>query len=690
MIVSPTTGRRKAPALGLTLAALTLAACDEKAPTDGTQRAAIEIAVTDGDVKPGMPFTIRVTSGLLDSLATVTVAGSTASATLSDGSTILTVMPSGSAGRVTVQVAGWSGDESVGGTTTATRTASALTTDAATYIATTFSELDSTIAALDAAPAPAGVDPATFAAQNAQVAQLSADVQAQVAGLSATDRAALAEFLATIDAEARSDSIAQWPAVAAALMSSEGGCNSIWDAINCVRRAKETLEGQRFWKYRFHVVATALVVGGVLTANPVLLAAGGLFVLKSLSAQQQWASQAAEAVTSASITIGAELGAATGSNLRALQESSHQPPFVIAPVGQAVAFPITRISRSPTSGDTDVADVARVMDLIDEHNNYLDQWLQWIGIELPVRLPQLPDVATTTRRELVTAAELDIWAISQNAMGATASIADDMGGTTLTIGGAPPQIGERIFLEMNVGLPESKQVPLQAAVYVTVATDCPTTMSAAGGSYPVVAIGGQCWMAENLGGAVGDLATTSLAWADPYQLNHRWGTNPKYTYAWGLSETVARYGYLYNWYAAQSACPAGWRLPTREDVARLVASGEASGHGVYALMAMDESSGAWDTGLSTNALGFGARPSGHLAYGGVTWDIDLQQWVESTPLGFENALHHLWTSEHEELEELNRVNEPVPYVMAWMANLPGGSAQSVRANAGAAVRCVRS
>ena len=131
-------------------------------------------------------------------------------------------------------------------------------------------------------------------------------------------------------------------------------------------------------------------------------------------------------------------------------------------------------------------------------------------------------------------------------------------------------------------------------------------------TYSTVRIGGQCWMAENLaylpsvvGGATG-------------------GQHTKYYYVYdyeGTSVSSAKattnyqtYGVLYNWTAAQSACPAGWRLPTDAELHALdvhLTTGSC-----------DASRSAWDctpagSAMKTvawggdNSSGFTALPAGY-------------------------------------------------------------------------------
>lgn len=87
-----------------------------------------------------------------------------------------------------------------------------------------------------------------------------------------------------------------------------------------------------------------------------------------------------------------------------------------------------------------------------------------------------------------------------------------------------------------------------------------------GHNYPLVAIGDQCWFAENLRTATyanGDTIPGNLsytAWTNP--------TEGAQAYYYQLEEYLATYGRLYNWLAVddpRGVCPSGWHVPSDEE-----------------------------------------------------------------------------------------------------------------------------
>ncbi len=78
--------------------------------------------------------------------------------------------------------------------------------------------------------------------------------------------------------------------------------------------------------------------------------------------------------------------------------------------------------------------------------------------------------------------------------------------------------------------------------------------------YPTVQIGNQCWMKKNLaylpsvvGPGIGSKTT-------PYY--YVYGYNGTSVSAAKATSNYTTYGVLYNWPAANTACPTGWHLPT--------------------------------------------------------------------------------------------------------------------------------
>jgi uncharacterized protein (TIGR02145 family) len=126
--------------------------------------------------------------------------------------------------------------------------------------------------------------------------------------------------------------------------------------------------------------------------------------------------------------------------------------------------------------------------------------------------------------------------------------------------------------------------------------------------YKTVQINGQVWFAENL--------------------NYETGNSACYS---NQASNCATYGRLYDWETAMTACPSGWRLPSKNDWNTLV---EASG-GHYAGRTLKTVSGwnYWE-GTSGNGMdnyGFSALPGGYgdsdgsfksVSYEGYWWSAD--------------------------------------------------------------------
>jgi uncharacterized protein (TIGR02145 family) len=110
-----------------------------------------------------------------------------------------------------------------------------------------------------------------------------------------------------------------------------------------------------------------------------------------------------------------------------------------------------------------------------------------------------------------------------------------------------------------------------------------------GKMYKTVVIGGKRWMAENLN------IKTEGSWC--YKNDE---------------SNCEKYGRLYNWKAAKTACPAGWHLPTRAEWGDLASV--AGGTGGKAGKKLKSTSGWSHNSNGTDDYGFSALPGGSRFY----------------------------------------------------------------------------
>ena len=115
-----------------------------------------------------------------------------------------------------------------------------------------------------------------------------------------------------------------------------------------------------------------------------------------------------------------------------------------------------------------------------------------------------------------------------------------------------------------------------------------------GQAYSVVKIGERTWFAENLNFETGGSVCPE-----------------------GDKRNCDKYGRLYTWDEAHTACPEGWHLPDSADFANLI---EASGGTEQAGESLKSTSGWFKKGNGTDALGFNALPAGYR--GAVTKNDD--------------------------------------------------------------------
>jgi len=120
--------------------------------------------------------------------------------------------------------------------------------------------------------------------------------------------------------------------------------------------------------------------------------------------------------------------------------------------------------------------------------------------------------------------------------------------------------------------------------------------------YVYVEINGQTWMAENLNYDASD------------------------SKCYGREESNCNtYGKLYNWAAANTACPKGWRLPSNDDWIALMKS---INPGCYSISAYCirvgtnlKTANGWNDYNGTDDYGFSALPGGYGNSGGNFFDL---------------------------------------------------------------------
>lgn len=155
-----------------------------------------------------------------------------------------------------------------------------------------------------------------------------------------------------------------------------------------------------------------------------------------------------------------------------------------------------------------------------------------------------------------------------------------------------------------------------------------------GSVYQTVKIGNQIWMAENLRYLphVSDLALGSVE--TPFRYVHSYsGINVEEAKA---TDNYINYGALYNWAAAQDACPSGWHLPSEAEFTVLIEflGGESiAGAKMKQEGTLEEGTSLWrapNTG-ATNESGFTGLPGGrrHSSGGSTTLGFFGNWWTRN-------------------------------------------------------------
>lgn len=131
-----------------------------------------------------------------------------------------------------------------------------------------------------------------------------------------------------------------------------------------------------------------------------------------------------------------------------------------------------------------------------------------------------------------------------------------------------------------------------------------------GNKYPVITIGKQTWMAENLKTTKFNDGKAILFVTD----DKKWKSMEKPAYCW-LNNDIANkdvYGALYNWYTVNTRkiCPTGWHVPSKSEWEIMKKSlGDES---IAGAKLKEAGSDHWKNSIliSTDELGFTALPGG--------------------------------------------------------------------------------
>ena len=179
------------------------------------------------------------------------------------------------------------------------------------------------------------------------------------------------------------------------------------------------------------------------------------------------------------------------------------------------------------------------------------------------------------------------------------------------------------------------------STFTTVITGIQSTITDSEGNiYNTIGIGYQEWMTGNLKSVVYRNGTDSIPLAESDSL---WGTMTTPAYCWYDGDSATNYdpyGALYNWYAVNTGnlCPAGWHVPTNDNITELV--NYVGGSGAAGGLLKETGTVHWNspnTG-ATDKYGFTARGGGKRSDEGVFDFVKVEaNWWTSTEYSTLNA-----------------------------------------------------
>jgi uncharacterized protein (TIGR02145 family) len=227
---------------------------------------------------------------------------------------------------------------------------------------------------------------------------------------------------------------------------------------------------------------------------------------------------------------------------------------------------------------------------------------------------------------------------------------------TSVVGDISPVFGRDTVKAVITGLDPLKTYHFRAAVENVLGTDNSndavfTTYTTGvtglltdseGNGYHTIGIGYQVWMTENLRSVVYKNGSDSI----PLVKNDSvWASKTTAAFCWFDNNSALyknEYGALYNWYAVETGnlCPAGWRVPTNEDISALVDF--LKGAGIAGGSLKEKGTLHWNSPNSgaTDKFGFSARGGGRINNEGVFDFMKVEgNWWTSSSYGTYNATY---------------------------------------------------
>lgn len=219
-----------------------------------------------------------------------------------------------------------------------------------------------------------------------------------------------------------------------------------------------------------------------------------------------------------------------------------------------------------------------------------------------------------------------------------------------------------------------------------------------GYDYAVVAMGDDCWFAENLRTSHYANGDSILEIQDPIE----WANTPANTIgAWCIYENDSAYldfGCIYNWYAvgdARNICPTGWHVSSDEDWLAMEAwigmpandlyltnSWRGDAAHIGSVIKSEDGWNAWP-GYDYNTTGFSALNAGPRQGGGsFGWEGNVSSWWMSNEVNSTTAMYRQMTYDHRLQYYHGGINR------GTQAGGGGVSVQGSKQN-GQSVRCVR-